>query len=610
MSWLDRLAAGVLAPLAIWVLVSGLDDFFLDLCSLYFWFTDHASRRRPRAGCAPVALELGAANPLPEKKIALLIPAWREDAVIERMLDHNLAAIRYSNYEVFVGVYPNDLATHARVLASQKKHARVHHCICPHDGPTSKADCLNWLYEGLQSLEEKIGSHFEIILHHDAEDLIHPDSLRWINEYSERYDMVQVPVLPIPTPFWEFTHGTYCDEFAQSHLRDLHVRQRLGGFLPSCGVGTAYRRAALDRLAWSQAGKLFDPSSLTEDYRVGLDLHRLGCSQILLDARRLAGGRELGATREYFPRQFAQAVRQRTRWITGIALQSWQAIGWKAGRGQTYRLLRDRKGLAGNPLTIVANLIFFYGLGRWVWSQAAGVPWELAQMAPAGRWLRWVLAVNTAMIFFRLAMRASSVQPAFGWRHAAISPLRSLWGNLINFCATMGALRQFVGAWLRSQAPRWAKTDHSYPVSHEMPKRRLGEILVGMRLLGAAQLEAALENLGPGERLGERLLRQNLVTESVLYTALSAQKNLPFEPVEPAMLARDALECLPRELARQTQMIPVRITPDKRLWLAGPEAPSDETAQRLRQASRLKPEFLLITGSNYRALCAQLDGPS
>src|SRR5262249_32971139 len=157
--------------------------------------------------------------------------------------------------------------------------------------------------------------------------------------------------------WWEFTHGTYCDEFAQSHLKELHVRVALGGFLPSAGVGTAYRRRALDRLAWNNGGQPFDPTSLTEDYRTGLELHRLGCSEVLLDAFSSAQSRERkgadpsvrltgpAATREYFPRPFRAAVRQKARWIAGIALQSWQQFGWQAGPGQLYWLWRDRKGL-------------------------------------------------------------------------------------------------------------------------------------------------------------------------------------------------------------------------------------------------------------------------
>ena len=59
--------------------------------------------------------------------------------------------------------------------------------------------------------------------------------------------MVQIPVLPLPTGLAEMTHGVYCDEFAEYQLKDIPARQRLGGFLPSNGVGTGFDRNALER---------------------------------------------------------------------------------------------------------------------------------------------------------------------------------------------------------------------------------------------------------------------------------------------------------------------------------------------------------------------------
>ena len=69
--------------------------------------------------------------------------------------------------------------------------------LCPHDGPTSKADCLNWVYQHLVLYEEQNRRAFDVLVTHDAEDLIHPDELRWINYYSARYDFVQTPVLAL-----------------------------------------------------------------------------------------------------------------------------------------------------------------------------------------------------------------------------------------------------------------------------------------------------------------------------------------------------------------------------------------------------------------------------
>jgi adsorption protein B len=147
------------------------------------------------------------------------VPLWREHRVIGRMLEHNLSVIRYYNYDIFVGVYPNDELTVRVVSELAAQNPRVHMAVCPHDGPTSKGDCLNWTYHLLQVFETRNQVHFDVVMTHDAEDLIHPESLRLINWFSRDYDMVQIPVLPLPTPFPEITHGLYCDEFAEYQLK-------------------------------------------------------------------------------------------------------------------------------------------------------------------------------------------------------------------------------------------------------------------------------------------------------------------------------------------------------------------------------------------------------
>ena len=60
-----------------------------------------------------------------------------------------------------------------------------------------------------------------MVLTHDAEDLIDPDALRWINYYAQWNDMVQIPVLALPTPGREVSHGVYCDEFAEFQYKDM-----------------------------------------------------------------------------------------------------------------------------------------------------------------------------------------------------------------------------------------------------------------------------------------------------------------------------------------------------------------------------------------------------
>ena len=63
----------------------------------------------------------------------------------------------------------------------------------------------------------------------------------------------------------------------------------------------------------------------------------------------------------------------------GIALQSWERHGWRGSLPQVYWFWRDRKGLLGNPLSLLANFLFAYGVFTWLYARLAGLPWGLAK---------------------------------------------------------------------------------------------------------------------------------------------------------------------------------------------------------------------------------------
>lgn len=380
------------------------------------------------------------------------MPLWREHDVISRMLAHNLAAIRYRNYDIFVGCYPNDTPTLQAVQEQTRRYRNVHIAICPNDGPTSKGDCLNAIYRRMREYEGRHRTRFRIVVMHDAEDLIHPDSLGLINYYSRRFAMVQIPVLPLPTPPGDFTHGLYCDEFAEYQRKDIPVRQGLGGFLPSNGVGTGFDREALENLAASRSGRPFDPACLTEDYETGYRLHQLGYSQIFVPLHVTADGPV--ATREYFPRRMRASISQRTRWVTGIALQSWAHHGWPWRQG--FWFWRDRKGIIGNLLSPFANLLFLYGAIRY----ATG-PHLSLHIDP---WLASTCSATCVISVVQTGYRAHASASIYGWRFAALAPLRVLWGNVVNFAATATALWDFFESRRRGTGLSWRKTDHVYPV--------------------------------------------------------------------------------------------------------------------------------------------------
>jgi adsorption protein B len=594
--FLDEIIVACLPWLALWILLSGLDDLVLDLVCGADWL------RRRVSGTPPLAPPAER----PEKRTAIFVPLWREHRVIESMLEHNVSAIRHDNYEFFIGAYPNDAETQEAVGRAEARFPNVHLALCPHGGPTSKADCLNWIYQRMLVYEQERAVRFEVIVVHDAEDLIHPDELRWIGAYTDRYAMVQIPVLPLPTPGAEFTHGVYCDEFAEYQTKDMPARQLLGGFIPSNGVGTGYTREALEKAALAHRNRIFDPACLTEDYENGIRLHELGCPQLFVPIHFAAG--HPVATREFFPRRFRQALKQRTRWVMGNALQSWQRHGWSGGWRQVYWFWRDRKGLAGNLVSALANAMLAYGLGTWLWSRHAGAVWGIGTVA-SQTWPELLLYATLFLQVHRTAVRCGCVARIYGWRFAAWVPLRMLWANWINFFATAAALARYSAARIEGRPLVWFKTEHAYPSRAALAghKRLLGEVLVHAGFLSEETLRWALASKQPQTRLGEHLAATGSLTESAVYTGLSLQHSVPFEPLESESIPLRTARALPGAVARRWKLIPFRVERG-RLYLAGPELPADDTLRLLRSFTRLEIEFQYITPHNFAQLSEELLG--
>lgn len=222
----------------IFLLVSGLDDLFIDVM---YWFY----RRKYKANIPPFS-EM---DSKPERSIAIMIGAWKEEKVIGRTLSIALKKLRYTNFRIFVAVYPNDLRTVKVVRDIARKDHRVILCLNPQDGPTTKADNLNNSYACIKEYERQFGE-FDIILIHDSEDFIHPLSLKLFNYlimYKGNYG-VQIPVLPIKSRLGKMYHRTYCDAFAELHTKDMIVRQSIGSYMPFAGTGMAFNRKAFHYL--------------------------------------------------------------------------------------------------------------------------------------------------------------------------------------------------------------------------------------------------------------------------------------------------------------------------------------------------------------------------
>jgi adsorption protein B len=579
----DAAAGALLYPLVLWILLSGVDDLFIDAVAIL------ARHRFGGRGRVPARRDL---LRRPQSPIAVFVPCWQEASVISSMVDRNKRQIGYSNYEFFIGAYPNDEATTVVVEALERRHANVHLAMCPHSGPTSKADCLNWIYQRMLLHEAARGVWLDIIVTHDAEDVIHTDAFHWINFYSEHNDMVQVPVLPLPTPVGKWTHGVYCDEFAEYQSRDMPARQYMGAFVPSSGVGTGFRRDALERLARAEGNRIFEPVCLTEDYENGFRLRKYGSPQCFVPLV-LHGV----ATREFFPQTFSAAVRQRTRWVTGIALQTWDRHGWGGGVVQRYWLWRDRKGLIGNPASLLANVLFlYYALA----ALAGHIPENLIR-------LHGLLTCTGVLSGYRLLYRAYWSSRHFGWRFAPTLPVRVALANVINSCACARAFWRFVKAKRRREPLVWVKTEHQYPsaATLQTARLRLGEMLVKNGYITPQDLRLALERKPAGLRLGEFLVSQGLIGKEDLYEALSLQQGIPQRHVDPEEVRTAIARSLPGRITSEWKVLPYKVDAGT-LVLAGPELPTPEAERAVRAFTRLEVEFHLVTQENYEELVVAL----
>ncbi|WP_310498408.1 glycosyl transferase family protein [Sandarakinorhabdus sp.] len=436
----------VLLVTAAAIALLGADDLAVDLIFVFRIVTSPGRRRTPTPDM------MRRTRPLP---IAIFVPAWDESPVIAQMLAQLTATQRYPDYRVFVGLYPNDPA--GRLAVGQVADPRITPVINPATGPTTKADCLNALWQAMCAHETHHGLTYNAVVLHDAEDVVHPQELTVFDAMIPGNAMVQLPVLPLPDPTSLFVAGHYMDEFAESHAKELVVRQALGATVPSAGVGCAIDRAMLGRIAAAAGGRPFHADSLTEDYELGHRVRVLGGRTVLVRTRHDGG---LVATAEYFPGELGAAVRQKARWLTGIALAGWDRIGWHGGAADRWMLLRDRKA----PLAALLTLIAYFLLLAMILDGAMRLALPAAARMPAVTtgWVLTLLWVNWAMLCWRLMLRALFTTYAYGPVEGLLAVPRAMVGNIINAGAAWLALRRYWGM-LRGGRLTWDKTRHRFP---------------------------------------------------------------------------------------------------------------------------------------------------
>jgi len=524
---------------ALVILVSTLDDLMLDGC--YWSFEIGRILRREKSQ----TIDIGMLRALEERHLALMVPAWKEYDVIAKMIENTLATIEYEQYVIFVGTYHNDAETTAEVERMVRRYpGRVTRATVMNDGPTCKADCLNWIIEAILRYEEVHHIRFAGVVMHDCEDVIHPVELKYLNHAVADSDLVQLPVLSLPRKWNEFVAGCYLDDFSETHQKDVPVRARLTGVVPGAGVASCYSRRSIEAAMKERDGCPFNTSSLTEDYDFSFRLRDLGMKETfarfpLSDVAHDAGGklakerapnRNLLATREYFPKTFRTAYRQRARWILGIAFQGWEQLGWKGDLLTRYMFFHDRKGIVTSLFSVIAYGVLLNFMLLAALQKAGHVIPTGTHLFAASAWGAPLLWVNTVMLFARAGQRFHFVNKLNGPLQGLLSIPRMFVNNLINFYAVCRAWRIYIGHLASGKPIAWDKTSHTYLSNEELGKARLkiGEILVGWGVVSLEQLQAGLEKqLTCGKRLGELLLESSALSTESLADAIAEQAELP-----------------------------------------------------------------------------------
>ena len=559
------------AIVAVVIFISSLDDLFIDI---WYWtrrgYRFVTSQRRNFSKLTAAQLRERGEQPL-----AIMIPAWQEHDVIAAMVQNMVEVLDYQNYVVFVGTYVNDPATIEEVERMRKRYRQVRRVEVPHPGPTSKADCLNFVVEDIFNYERDSGIEFAGVVLHDSEDVLHPMELKFFNYLLPRKDMIQLPVASLEREWYELVAGTYMDEFAESHAKEMVVRESVSGMVPSAGVGTCFSRKALINLIGATHNKPFNIESLTEDYDVGMRLARLGMQSIFgvfpvtFRIRRTSWGSKAKAremkvemplcVREYFPDNFRLAYRQKSRWVLGIGLQSWEQIKWQGSLAARYLLLHDRKGVVTSFVSIFAYIlvlqfiVFHVGLSTgW---------WDAYYPSMFGEFSIWrtLIYVNVFFLAIRAAHRVYFTTLLYGWEHGLMALPRMVIGNFVNCMAVARAWRLFLSYLFRGKKLVWDKTMHEFPTGAQLARKRqrLGELLQSWQAVDEGTLARALEQQASTQTpLGRVLVSNGWLDEETLAEAIAYQADLPRVNLTADLVQANA-SMLPVNLAVRHRAIPL-----------------------------------------------------
>ena len=125
--------------------------------------------------------------------------------------------------------------------------------------------------------------------------------------------------------------------------------------------------------------------------------------------------------------------------------------------------------------------------------------------------------------------------------------------------------------------------------------RRLGELLVDSGTITEEELQRGLElQKGTNQRLGTVLISNNIITEGQLIEALQMQLGIEFIDLTRVDIPIELAQVLPKNIAKQYQVVPVRIVRDE-LYLAMSDPLNFYAIEEVRKAVRRRVVPMVAT---------------
>ena len=191
----------------------------------------------------------------PQKRFAVIIPAHNEERVVGPLID-SIQGQHYPRELFEIHLIADNCTDHTADVA--RMHGATIHERVNHD-KVGKGYAIEWMIEQLEKLE----SSYDAIVMFDADNLVHPDFLRIMNDKLCSGHPVIQGYLGVKNPFDSWVSVSLANSYWYDNRMWQHARSQLGLPCALGGTGLCIDRTLLQQMGWEATG-------LTEDLEFGV----------------------------------------------------------------------------------------------------------------------------------------------------------------------------------------------------------------------------------------------------------------------------------------------------------------------------------------------------